>query len=279
MITAHLVGAQQFPTHSAVTIVSQSDDSPASIVSVGTGVEKWAYVVADALERGKHVLFALPPTATAEDLDLIDFAATNSSATLMPALDHRFHPAVLGPHSAVRSGRIGLPWNVQVDWLVSGTGDSDELFRDVVDALQVITACPVRRVNLRATQVGETSILVALFDHDHGLTSTATVGFLGEGATPLMRYRVSGSHGVVMSDGQTHSLSVSAPGLQRRIGTEPDARGQMLTEFLACVESGRTPEISLRDARHIVSVTSAAQRSLHSGEWTDLEIPAGTISG
>lgn len=276
MTTAHLVGAQRFPTDSTVTILSQSDDSSANVVSVGAGVEKWAYIVADALEHGKHVLFTLPTTATAEDLDLIDAAATNSSATLMPALHHRFHPAVLGPHSAVRSGRIGLPWNVQVDWLVSGTGDPAELLRDIVDAVQVITACPVRRVNLRATMVGETSVFIALFDHDHGLTSTATVGFLGEDATPLMRYRVSGSHGVVTSDGQTHTLRVSTPGLQRLISTEPDDRGRMMTEFLACVESGRTPDISLRDARRIVSLVSAAQQSLHTGKWIDLEIPAGT---
>ena len=119
-------------------------------------------------------------------------------------------PPLVAGRSALRAGRIGLPWNVQADMFVTDTPRAldkaaldkaaldkaalDHLGVLLVDQVCALVGLPVQRVF--ATPPTPHGWVLCL-DHSHGLTSTLAFGF---GASILHRFRVSGSHGTLLVD-------------------------------------------------------------------------------
>ena len=156
-----------------------------------------------------------PFTPTLAEAERVAADARRAGAHVVVAHHHRFHPMIVAGAGALRGGRVGLPWNVQVDFVVAGGNPCpDELLNFgcyPVDAVAALTGLPVHRVH--ATGAGELTVLA--LDHEHGLTSTIVVGRTAPragteaGRLAHHRYRVSGSHGVLVLDATKPSVTVT----------------------------------------------------------------------
>lgn len=145
-------------------------------------------------------------------------------------------PLIQAACGAVKAGRIGLPWNIQVDYLLAGAGDGDRLWdstatplSDVLDLL----GQPVHRVYARvgSWQHGAEDSVTLFLDHQHGVTSTIMVGLTGPlagvevGGPAVHRYRLSGSQGVLDLDLLRPGVTVRTADQVRQqpVGAEPEA--------------------------------------------------------
>src|SRR5262249_52559927 len=141
---------------------------------------------------------------------------------VIPAHHVRLGGALRSVRAAVRSGRVGLPWNVQADFFVAGGGPAPpgellNLAAYPIDVGLSLAAAPVRRVHALAGSHWHDSphdLVTVLLDHDNGVTSTIVCGRtkglrdVPPAGIALHRYRISGSHGVLTSDATKPALHV-----------------------------------------------------------------------
>lgn len=248
-------------------------ENDAEVVSVCLPPGERATAIVAALRAGRHVLADKPLALTAGETARIAGAAAEAGTVCMPAHHQRFGPAIRSARAAVAAGRVGLPWNVQADFLVAGgapcpLGELANLGLYPVDVVLALTGQPVRRVHARAAGDGLTLLLL---DHDHGLTSAIAVGRMSgtaglrPGGLAVQRYRISGSTGVMDVDATKPGATVRTATGVRAAWTGPDTVARMLTELHAAVTGGRAAEIGPADALAVVRVVEAARRSLETG--------------
>jgi predicted dehydrogenase len=185
----------------------------------------------EALLAGRHVLTVQP--ASVAEAEALHDAWRRSGQVAAVAQPGRFQPMITAAARAVRTGRVGLPWNVQADCLGA---DADPI--GVIDALVGLEVMRVHAVDARG-------VTLLSLDHEKGLTSTITVGdVVGD---PVHRYRISGTHGTLLIDATGQANTAMLDDLHRAITTGSQA---------AC-----GPVEALRTAR----VTEARTQSLASG--------------
>ncbi|MGH3376839.1 MAG: Gfo/Idh/MocA family protein, partial [Actinoallomurus sp.] len=200
----------------------------ADVVSVCLPPQSRAEAIVAALRAGRHVLADKPMALTAEESAAIAAAAKESGTVCMPAHHQRFAPAVRSARTAVAAGRVGLPWNIQADFLVAGgepcpLGELTNFGVYPVDVVSALTGQPVRRVHARSDR----GLTLLLLDHDHGLTSTIALGRVQAvagvppGGLVLHRYRISGSNGVMNVDAAKPAATVRTAAGVRAAWTGP----------------------------------------------------------
>ena len=185
----------------------------ATLVSVCEQGERRRDVIGAAFAAGVDVLVDRPLADTGAEAQALADQADQAGRQCIPAYFHRFHPRIRAAGAAVAAGRLGLPWNVQADFFVSGgkavpEGELANFAAFPVDAVLSLIGQPVRRVHAvasaRFTPSGADDIAVLLLDHAHGITSTVVVGRRpnpgGAGESLVHRYRISGSHGTMLVD-------------------------------------------------------------------------------
>jgi predicted dehydrogenase len=253
-------------------------DPAVEVVSLAAPFALRATAVATVLEAGKHVLADKPLAgASAEIADLAERAATRGLA-LVPAHYQRLQGVLRSARVALRSGRIGLPWNLQADFLVAGgdpapDGELTNLAVHPIDAVHALLGLEVVRVHAcggqRRADGGEDPVTL-LLDHEHGVTSTITCGRLAPLAgvatagLAVHRYRVSGSHGVLLADALKPAATVLTSSQRSRQWAGPNTMHALLDIVHSAVLTGRS-ELGAGDALHAQQVVEAAQRSLDSG--------------
>lgn len=259
-------------------------DPDVDVVSVCAPLADRIDVVTAALRAGKHVLVDKPMAASAAESAVLAGVAAETGRVLLPAHHHRFHPLIAAARGAVASGKVGLPWNVQADFLVAGGAsvDAGELANFAVypvDVVLAVTGQPVRRVHARTitwTDAPGEDLAVLFLDHDHGLTSTITVGRIsGLADTPpaglaVHRYRISGSHGVLDVDATRPAVSVRNADHTARAWHGGSTVDRLLDELRAAVLAGRPANPSPADAVHVAEVVDAARRAVESGHPVDI---------
>jgi predicted dehydrogenase len=254
----------------------------AEVVSVCLPPESRAEAIVAALRAGRHVLADKPMALTEGESAAIATAAEESGTVCMPAHHQRFAPAVRSARTAVAAGRVGLPWNIQADFLVAGgdpcpLGETANLGVYPVDVVLALTGQPVRRVHARSDR----GLTLLLLDHDHGLTSTIAVGRVQAaagvpaGGLVLHRYRISGSNGVMNVDAAKPAATVRTATGVRAAWTGPGTVDRMLTELHAAVTGGRRAEVGPADALAAIRVVEAAVRSIATGVPVDLSQEGG----
>ncbi len=253
----------------------------AEVVCVCAPPEERADRVVEALRAGCHVLADKPLALDAAGVEAIAAVAAETGLVCMPAHHHRFGAAVQAAKEALASGRVGLPWNVQADFLVDGgdpcpDGELVNFGLYPVDVVRALTGQAVRRVH--AVPGRERSrFTVLLLDHEHGMTSTITVGRLrGTVDAPgmaLHRYRISGSGGVMDVDAAKPGASVRTVTGSRTAWHGPGTVDRMLTALHTAVVTGRPPEAGPADALAALRVTDAAARSLALGTPVPIDSP------
>lgn len=256
-------------------------ETGAEVVCVCAPPDERADRVIEALRAGCHVLADKPLALDVAGVEAITATAAETGLVCMPAHHHRFGAAVQAAKGALAAGRIGLPWNVQADFLVDGgdpcpDGELVNFGLYPVDVVRALTGQAVRRVHALPGR-DRRRLTVLLLDHEHGLTSTITVGRLrGTADSPgmaLHRYRVSGSGGVMDVDAAKPGASVRTVTGNRAAWHGPGTVGRMLTALHTAVVTGRPPEAGPADALAALRVTDAAARSLALGTPVPIDSP------
>jgi predicted dehydrogenase len=257
------------PCHADLATALSTVDAP--VVSVAARADLRTAALTTAVSAGRHVLADKPVTPTLAEAEQVVAAARAADVGVVVAQHHRYHPMVVAGVGALRGGKVGLPWNIQVDFVVAGGNPcADELLNFggyPIDAVDALTNLPVHRVH--ATSAG--SLTVLALDHEHGLTSTIVVGRTAPragvpaGRLAHHRYRVSGSHGVLVLDAAKPAVTVTtADGLDRQWLPIDTLTG--LLGDLHAVATGATPAESGRAAAlRTAAVLDAARRSLTDG--------------
>ncbi|WP_329255167.1 Gfo/Idh/MocA family oxidoreductase [Actinoallomurus sp. NBC_01490] len=274
---AGAVGADDLGVPSYPDLDTALAESDAEVVSVCLPPGERAKAIVAALRAGRHVLADKPLAVTAEDTEAVAAAAAESGTVCMPAHHQRFAPALRSARTALASGRVGLPWNVQADFLVAGgdpcpLGELTNFGVYPVDVVLALTGLPVRRVHARAGD----GVTLLLLDHDRALTSAIAVGRITgtadvrPGGLAVHRYRISGSNGVMNVDATKPGATLRTATGVRTAWTGPDTVARMLTELHAAITGGRPAEVGPADALAAIRVVEAARRSLETGRPVSL---------
>ncbi|MEV4533371.1 Gfo/Idh/MocA family oxidoreductase [Asanoa sp. NPDC049518] len=258
-----------FERHPGFQVVDNVDE--AEVLSIALPLAERGKAVADAVRAGKHVLADKPLAATLAEAEEIERLAAEHGVVVVPAHHQRLAPALRSAIGAVRAGRVGLPWNVQCDFIVAGgdpapTGELVNFGLYPVDVVRALLGLEVRRVHA----TGSPDLVTLLLDHDHGVTSTIVCGRVPElrdvppGGLAVHRYRISGSHGVLAVDARKPALQVRTTGTNGPVWTGPGTVDALLDVLAAGIAAGRAA-IGPHDAVQAQRVIEAAQRSMATG--------------
>lgn len=253
-----------FARHPSFILVD--DPEQAEVLSVALPLAQRGRAVADAIRAGKHVLADKPLAATLAEAEEIERLATAHGVVVVPAHHQRFNAALRSATAAVRSGRVGLPWNVQCDFVVAGgdpapTGELVNFGLYPVDVLRVLLGLEIHRVYA----TGSPDLVTLLLDHDHGVTSTVVCGRvpalrdLPAGALAVHRYRISGSHGVLAVDAGKPALRVRTTETAGPIWTGPGTVDALLDVLAAGIATARATGPTGSTGRHAAAQTGSAR--------------------
>jgi len=263
-----------------VPYVDDLDDAlktvDADVVSACVPLDARLPAVTAALRAGRHVLVAKPMALSTAECFSIAAVATETGLVCMPAHHQRFHPAIRAASAAVAAGRVGLPWNVQGDFLVAGgdpcpLGELANFGVYPVDVVLAMTALPVTEVF--AYDIGDGPAVLCL-RHERGMTSTLAVGRVQEVADEPMalhRYRISGSHGVLVVDPARAPVTVRTAEGRHATWFDQGTLAALVDEFHAAVSTGRRAEVTAADACAAAAVLEAAAASARTGSPVPLE--------
>lgn len=171
---------------------------------------------------------------------------------------------------------------MQADLLVAGGdpapgGELANLALYPVDVVLALLGLPVTRVyacGAAALPGGGQAPVTLLLDHERGVRSTVVCGRVPalrdiEPSTPVVhRYRVSGSHGVVLADARKPAAELHTAHRHTAVGTGRSTLSALLDAVWAAVRTGRT-ELTAWDAVRAGRVLEAAARSLRTGKPVD----------
>jgi predicted dehydrogenase len=271
--TAQKVAAELgIPEYDTIADALAAED--VDVVSVAVPLAQRVDVIVAALRAGKHVLADKPLAPT---LDGIETIAAAADPILVPALHVRFSPTLVAARAAVAAGRVGLPWNVQADFVVAAgsAAPSGELLNLGVyplDVLHALLGLDAVRVHARGGSYwhdGADDFVTLLIDYRNGVTGTVLVGRTGSldgvraGGLARHRYRISGSHGVLDVDAAKPSLRVRTADNAPAPGH--DTVAALVAATTQAVQDGGRPPVGIDDARHVHEIVDAAERSLTSG--------------
>lgn len=270
-----------FAVVGAVEADDRFDRPDVDVVSVCVPFEDRVEVVSRALRAGKHVLVDKPMALTSAECERIAAVAAETGLVCMPAYHQRFQPAVRSAREAVAGGKVGLPWNVQADFLVAGGGavwPLGELLNFApyaTDAIQAITGLAVTEVYAIAgvnfqDAAGPEDLVTLCLTHERGLTSTVVAGrtpaAAGVHGLSLHRYRISGSHGTLLADCTRPAAQVLTAAGARRSWAGPGTVHRMLAELHAAVVAGRPAELGPADGVAALRLVEAARQAIATGQ-------------
>jgi predicted dehydrogenase len=241
--------------------VTVDDLTKAEAVRVAAPTAERAEAIRTMIRAGKHVLADEPLTETLAECEELARLADEHDVLVIPAHHHRLSPALRSAITAVRGGRIGLPWNVQCDFLVA-TG---EPANPPIDAVHALLGLEVRRVHA----VRRHDLVTLLLDHDHDVTSTILCGRIMT-LEAVHRYRISGTHGMLAVDAARPALRLRTPQRSTGVWTGPNTLDALLDVLAAGVRTG-SAELGVADAVRARRVLDAAERSLATGRPATVE--------
>lgn len=256
------------------------------VVSVCTPQDRRVETITAAVQAGRHVLVDKPTALTAADCRQIAAAAETAGRLVVPAHHVRLNPMISAAAGAVAAGKVGLPWNVQADFVVAGgtpttAGELTNFALYPVDVVLALTGQPVTSVyanvqRYRDEAPGPEDFAVLHLTHRHGITSTISVGRTGAiadtapGGLAVHRYRISGSHGVLDVDPGKPAVTVRTAVWAGNGWHGPDTTNRLVAELHTAVSEQRPAVPSVADAVRVAEVLDAARASVAAGSPIDL---------
>jgi predicted dehydrogenase len=259
-------------------------DPTVALVSVAAPLATRAGIIGRAIRAGKHVLADKPLAATVAEVEEVARLAAERRVVVVPAHHLRLGGALRATRAAVRAGRIGLPWNVQADFLVAGgdpvpTGELVNLALYPIDVVRSLLGLEVRRVHALAGSHWHRSpqdLVTLLLDHEHGVTSTIVCGRMAglrdvpPAGVVVHRYRISGSHGVLATDATKPAVRVHSASRHEATWAGAGTVDALLDVVRDGITTGHA-ELGPDDAAHVQRVVESAARSLRTGRPVDVE--------
>lgn len=254
------------------TVAALGDLTGVDAVSICLPPADRADAVVAALLAGKHVLADKPLAPTPAEVRGIAAAQRTGGGALAVAHHQRFQPLLLAAAATLAAGRVGLPWNVQADFLVAGGRPApDELENFAcypLDVLLALTGQAVRRVYARPAGAG---LHLLCLDHDSALTSTVLVGRTGPrlgvapGGLAVHRYRVAGTHGTATFDATKPAVLAHTATSMERASADPGTVARLVDDWHQAITTGRPCAVSAPEALAVASTLAAVRASLRSG--------------
>ena len=211
-----------------------------------------ADVIRAAADAGLHVLADKPLALSAQQVQRIAVAARTSGTVVAVAQHLRHHPMVAPLVAGLRGGRVGLPWSVQVDFVVAGGTSAGvhelaNLGIYPIDLLQVLLGQTPQSVHASRAHRGDGEAFVLSIDYTNGVTATIVVcrtprlaGY-APSQVVLHRYRVAGTIGTLSADLTLPTVTVLGPEGPRRNWIGRTSTEACVDDFLKSVTCGRAP--------------------------------------
>lgn len=205
--------------------------------------------------------------------------AAPEGAQQMPVLLQRHQPAIRSARAVVASGRVGLPWHVQADFVVNPPtgGGVDRLLAGAVEPLDIVlrmAGLPIRRVMARPSGLEGVRAITLHSDHDNDVTSTVLVAGSalggGDGGIRRHRYRISGSQGLLTVDATKPRLTVSRSDGNRSGWDGLRVTDGWLDSVAADLRNGEGSSVAT-DLDALDTVIAAARTSLRTGTTTTVK--------
>ncbi len=270
------------------------------IVCICSEPTRHARLAVQAAEAGKHICVDKPMATTVADADRV-VAAVEQAGVTLTYIHRLYSPSIQRLREAIDDGAIGLPFALHLSWVSAGglTSGSVEDFQLVVDTslsgggelmnflgyhvdtARYLTGLEVETAYTSAGNyffephrehcVEDFGLVCLTLEHDVSATIIA-------GRSPTQTHvtggdyglRVHGSQGTLMSDETRPFLTLFAgPDERRSQPVNPVVQAMLepvITEFLACVESGDQPLRTVYDGRSQIATLEAVYRSMASGQ-------------
>lgn len=290
---AETLGREFGVEHVVATLEEALDLPDVTAVDICTPTTSHTNLALTAIAAGRHVLVEKPIALTLNDADAIVDAAESSAVTTMVAHSARFDAVgrrVNELKARATLGRIGLiectswygyfwggGWRAwQIDPKRSGGNIVHNGIHDIDLMCSIIGAAPTK-VFARGTYLSSPDL--GAFDHFHVLLdfpageramTTLSYSVVPPG-TSLRTIHVSGDRGEAGYDSSKDEIIWRAGGAQLPVLGGGDPYRFEIDHWLDCIETGRTPTVTPRQARIALEVAHAAESSARSGEAVTLE--------
>lgn len=251
-----------------------------------------APAVRAGLSAGKHVLVEKPfAPSVADGQQLVDLAESNN-LILAVSQNYRFNPAVRTVIEFLRSGTLGEPHAVELDFRRMSGANGVRIPHHALEE-PFLVDMSIHHFDLLRTVLGQdpTQISCRTWDPAWSLFTGPSEGaaLIDFGTDLVVSYRGSWvSHGAPtpwsgewrmdFADGEVSWASRGGEGAERVAVRTDDGlrelevpelqfvdRAGSLNEFVTAIDQGRQPEITGRDNLSTLALTYAAVESSHSG--------------
>lgn len=272
---------------------------PMDLVAIGTPSGVHAQQAIAAVERGRHVLVEKPVDITTARVDSLIDAADRARVQVGVFFQDRLKPDVVRLKDLIASGTLGAPilvsghvkWHRPPEyfagsrwrgtWALDGGGALMNQGIHTVDLLQWLGG-PIARISARTAtrlhkiEVEDTAAAVLEF-------ASGALGVL-EAATSVYpgyprRVEVTGSEGTAILEGDTligvnlrspaaaSVKTASAPTAAASTAVVADAtpHRRVFEDFIAAIQSNRTPACDAREGRKSVAIVEAIYASAREG--------------
>jgi len=258
-----------------------------------------ASVVLAALEHGCHVLSEKPMAASMEEAHRLAHASQKANRLFTVMQNRRYDPRIRGLQSFLRSGAVGELTTLNGDFYIGAHfgGFRDRMAHVLLldmaihsfDQARLISgADPVavycREWNPRGSWYERDASAVAVFEMSNGIVYTYRGSWCaeGQGTTWECDWRAVGTRGTVTWDGADELRAQSVDqdeGFIRKmkdvkvpvpeLATKNSHAGCIL-DFIACVQTGRTPETICTDNIKSLAMVFGAIESAETGRRVDI---------
>ena len=254
-------------------------DPETDAVLIATPTALHLTLALEALGAGKHVIVEKPAFLRSADVDAVEAAAAASGRRVLVAENYAYKPLACALRRIVESGDLGEVRYLTVNALKAQPGGGwrgDEalagggaLFEGGVHWIDLIAGLGLTPESIQAYRPGaldgiERSLLVVI-QYEEGAIGTLHHAW----DTPslfrgLRLSRIYGTHGSVTFESNGLFVLVRARRTRLVIPGWRDIGGYraMFADFLACLQDGREPRMTLARARRDLELVEAAYRSL-----------------
>ncbi|MHA1146259.1 MAG: Gfo/Idh/MocA family protein [Candidatus Helarchaeota archaeon] len=240
-------------------------------------------------EAGCHVLCEKPMALSLREADEMISSAEKNHVLLMPAYCERFHSLMPRLKEIIRKGLFGeithvrgrkahlgpdIAWQPHATWFfdatLAGGGAFLDLGSHVIDYLQYLfgdirlVLAASFKTKCKKMRYDDTAIAVVQFENE--ITGVIEAGWCSQYADILEIHGTKGSFRISRDESVLYvsptELSKHPSMKQLSIGMfkEPSKK-KMVNHFIECILNDKTPLITARDGRKVISVIEAAEKS------------------
>lgn len=244
---------------------------------VGAQVGPYVQVIQQAIEPMPHILWDVPPTVTAEEIQTLCQVGQRENSFVQPALAYRYLPVLKSLKQMLQEDRLGQILSIKISYPAKRPPTEPEV--DVVavrglaciDLLRWLTGDEIRQVYLAMAtsqadmQVFDLALLSVTLNR--GAYAVLDIGWSLPAVYPAserLKLEIVGQTGNIRVDAFHQNLSLYHSRVEwASWGSDPTV--ELLRAFRECILSGQAPEVDCQQAYQAYQVIRAAYLSARKG--------------